>query len=106
MSNYSSPYIKDNINISHLNLNLNRKYSGSINHELFDNLMDTNYNNFNSNQQTPNNHIKTGEESIPFLNLNQCVSTPNMEKQQNSLNDTDISSNGNQHRKIFPMIKI
>ena len=103
MSNYSSPYIKDNINISHLNLNLNRKYSGSINHELFDNLMDTNYNNFNSNQQTPNNHIKTGEESIPFLNLNQCVSTPNMEKQQNSLNDTDISSNGNQHRKIFPM---
>ena len=102
MSNYSSPYIKDNKNIRHLNFNLNRKYSESINHDLFDNLMDTNYN-FNSNQQTPNNHIKTGEEPIPILNLNQCISTPNMEKQQNSLNDTDISSNGNQHRKIFPM---
>ena len=104
MSNYSSPYNKDNINFSHLNLNLNRKYSESINHELFDDLLDINYNNnINSNHQTPNNHLKKGEEAIPSFNLNQCLSTPNLEKQQNSLNDTDISSSGNQHIKIFPM---
>ena len=102
MSNYSSPYIKDNLNFPHLNLNT-RKNSESFTRELFDNLMDKNSKIFNSNQQTPNISNKNGEEPIPLLNLQQCMTSTSMEGQQNSLNDTDISSNGNQHSKIFPM---
>ena len=103
-SNYSSPYIKENNNIN----SNSRKYSDTFNNnELFDNLMQTNNNNiFNRNQKTPSIHNKKGDENISLLNLQQYMS-PSIEKQQNSLNETDISSNGNHHnnnhRKMPPI---
>ena len=105
MSNYSSPYIKEKYNIPHLNLNI-RKFSDTFNNELFDNLTDNNNKLFKNDFQTPNIHRKKGEENISFLNMKQCITSRSNEKQQNSLNETDISSNGNPqnlYNKIQPM---
>ena len=103
-SNYSSPYIKENYYFPNLNLN-SRKYSDTFNNnnELFENLMHKNNNNlFNRIQKTPSIHKKNGEENISFLNLQQYMS-PSIEKQRNSLNETDISSTGNHFRKMPPI---
>ena len=101
MSNFSSPYIKKNINFPNLNLN-SRKYSDNFTNELFENLMDKNNKLFENKQQTPSTLFKNGDENISLLNL----SSRSIEKQQISLNDTDISSNGNHHnhfRKMPPL---
>ena len=103
ISNYSSPYVKNNSNFPHLNLNT-RKYSDNFNQELFDNLMDNNKF-YNSNLQTPNAPKKNIDPTISFFNLQESLSQQSVEN-QNSLNDTDISSNGNQYsknKKIQPM---
>ena len=85
-SNYSSPYIKKNMNFKNFN---SRKYSDSYNHDLLDNLID-NKNNIYLN--TPN-FQKRLEDDLSSLNLQQSITSK-------SLNDTDISSNG---RKMHPM---
>lgn len=105
ISSCSSPYIKENLNFPHLSLNT-RKYSDNFNNELFDNLMVSNSKLYNSSQKTPNIRKKHGEEPISLLNLQESVSQQSIERQQNSLNETDISSNGNQYnqqRKMKPM---
>ena len=101
ISNFSSPYIKKNMNFPNLNLNT-RKYSDNFNNELFENLMDKNSKLFENKQQTPSTLFKNGDENISLLNL----SPRSIEKQQISLNETDISSNGNYHnhyRKMPPL---
>ena len=102
-SNYSSPYIKENYNFS--NLNLSRKYSDPFNYnELFDNLVHKNNKNnslFSNARKTPSIHKKNGDENIPLLNL--YMSPKTIEKQQNSFNETDISSNGNQNSNVQKM---
>ena len=105
ISSCSSPYLKENLNFPHLSLN-SRKYSDNFNNELFDNLMGSNSKLYNSSQKTPNIRKKHGEEPISLLNLQESISQYSIEKQQNSLNETDISSNGNQfnqQRKMKPM---
>jgi hypothetical protein len=105
ISSCSSPYIKENLKFPHLSLNT-RKYSDNFNNELFDNLMVGNSKLYNSSQKTPNIKKKHGEEPISLLNLQESVSQQSIEKLQNSLNETDISSNGNQYnqqRKMKPM---
>jgi len=105
ISSCSSPYLKENLNFPHLSLN-SRKYSDNFNNELFDNLMGSNSKLYNSSQKTPNIKKKHGEEPISLLNLQESISQYSIEKQQNSLNETDISSNGNQYnqqRKMKPM---
>lgn len=99
ISNYSSPYISKNSNIPHLNIN-SRKYSNSFNsNELFDNLMDNNKI-YDINLRTPTTPNKNGDENISLLNLQQNL-TP--EIQQYSLNETDISSNGNPHSQYIQL---
>jgi len=91
-SNYSSPYINKTMNFQNLN---SRKYSDSFNHDLFENLID-NKNNINLN--TPN-FQKRFDDDFSSLNLQQSITSK-------SLNDTDISSNGNQNnhfKKMHPM---
>ena len=91
-SNYSSPYINKIMNFQNLN---SRKYSDSFNHDLFENLID-NKNNMNLN--TPN-FQKRFDDDFSSLNLQQSITSK-------SLNDTDISSNGNQNnhfKKMHPM---
>ena len=84
-SNYSSPYISKNINLNFSNLNINsRKYSDTFNKELIDNLRD----------KTPHT-LNPNTDDISLLNLKQSLSPRSIEKQQNSFNETDISSNGN-----------
>ena len=105
ISSCSSPYIKENLNFPHLSLNT-RKYSDNFNNELFYNLMVGNSKLYNSSQKTPNIKKKHGEEPISLLNLQESISQQSIERQQNSLNETDISSNGNQYnqqRKMKPM---
>ena len=78
ISNYSSPYIKRSMNFQNLN---SRKYSDSYNNDLFENLLDNKNSDFSS------------------LNLQQSITSK-------SLNDTDISSTGNQnniYKKLHPM---
>ena len=103
MSNYSSSFIKEKYNIPHLNLNT-RKFSDTFNNELFDNLMDNNKL-FKSNQQTPKIDRKKRDENISLFNLQQSISPRSNEKQQNSLNETDISSNGNHHHNLHKKMK-
>ena len=101
ISNFSSPYVKKTMNFSNLNLN-SRKYSDNFNNELLENLMDKNNKLFESKQQSPSTLFKNGDENISLLNL----SSRSIEKQQISLNETDISSNGNPHnhyRKMPPL---
>ena len=93
-SNYSSPYISKNINLnfSHSNSNT-RKYSDTYNKELIENLMPS--------------KLNLNIDDTSLLNLQQSLSPRSIEKQQNSFNETDISSNGNIHnhdyyRKIVP----
>ena len=91
-SNYSSPYINKTMNFQNFN---SRKYSDSYNHDLFENLID-NKNNINLN--TPN-FQKRFDDDFSSLNLQQSITSK-------SLNDTDISSNGNQNnhfKKMHPM---
>ena len=92
-SNYSSPYINKNLNFHNFN---SRKYSDSYNnHDLFENLID-NKNNFNLNST---NFQKRFDDDFSSLNLQQSITSK-------SLNDTDISSNGNQNnhlKKMHPM---
>ena len=78
-SNYSSPYLKKNLNFKNLN---QRKYSGSYNQDLFDNLRD--------------NLNKKYEDDLSSLNLQQSITSK-------SLNDTDISSSGNQNNQFKKM---
>ena len=91
ISNYSSPYIKKSMNFQNIN---SRKYSDSYGHDLFDNLLD------NKNKIYLNNSIiNKREEEFSSLNLQQSITSK-------SLNDTDISSNGNQNNhfvKMHPM---
>lgn len=101
ISSCSSPYINDNLKFPHLSLN-SRKYSDNFSNELFDNLMVSNNKLYNSSQKTPNIRKKHGEEPISFLNLQESISQQSLEKQQNSLNETDISSNDHQ-KKMKPM---
>ena len=105
-SNYSSPYIRENYNFPNLNIN-SRKYSATFNNnELYDNSTNKKNNIFSSRiQKTPSIHYKKGDENISLLNLHQYMSPKSTEKQQNSLNETDISSIGNHHnnRKMPPI---
>ena len=90
ISNYSSPYIKKSMNFQNIN---SRKYSDS--YDLLDNLLD---NNKKIYLHTPNINKRT-EEDFSSFNLQQSITSK-------SLNDTDISSNGNQnnpYRKMHPM---
>ena len=88
-SNYSSPYINKTMNFHNFN---SRKYSDSYNHELFENLTDKN--NFNLNRS---NFQKRSDDDFSSLNLQQSITSK-------SLNDTDISSTGNQNfKKMHPM---
>ena len=100
-SNYSSPYIKENYNFSNLNSN-SRKYSDTFNNnELSDNLMHKSNSLFSNVRKTPSIHNKNRDENISLLNL--YMSPKSIEKQQNSLNETDISSNGNLHNNFRKM---
>ena len=92
MSNYSSPYIKKSMNFQNIN---SRKYSDSYNRDLSDNLLD----NKNKIYINTSNYNKKIEDDFSSLNLQQSINSK-------SLNDTDISSSGNQNnvlRKLSPM---
>ena len=88
-SNYSSPYIKKNMNFQNI---IPRKLSDSYNNDLSENLLD---NNKKIYLNTPNFQKKIEDDFSTSLNLQQSTSK--------SLNDTDISSNGNQSNKLKKM---